>query len=184
MLDVHILISKDTRPEWVGECLLSVHAAVEQAGYPVNVHTLPGVPGHIGRGRAAGYAMGSGRWKTYVDDDDYLPLHAFKALGQYLDSEVAVIFPREQVEQNGKLHSFTVPRHHLITYQADVVQLVNHEDWAAMGDVRLSQLARNDPRGFLELDDALYVNRVYYASRGRVLRKQHQHESARCRELK
>lgn len=184
MLDVHILISQDTRPEWVGQCLLSVHAAVEQAGYPVNVYTLPGVPGHIGRGRALGYAMGTGQWKTYVDDDDYVLPHAFKVLRPHLDSDVAVIFPREHAEQNGKLHPFTIPCHHLITYQADVVQLVNHEDWAAMGDVMLSQLARRDPRGSLDLDDALYVNRVYHASRGRVLRRQHQHEMARCRELK
>jgi hypothetical protein len=58
MLDVHILIHPDTPRDWVTQCLDSVHEAADSAAYPVAVHTLPAVLGHIGQGRAQGYALG------------------------------------------------------------------------------------------------------------------------------
>lgn len=170
MLDVHILISKDTRPDWVSQCLSSVREAIEKADYHIEMHVLPGVPGHIGKGRAKAYALGSGRWKTYVDDDDYVLPNAFVDLGKYLDKDVAAIFTCEQTEQNGKIHTFVTPEHHLQVYRDDLVHGYDHH-LPSMSDVWCRELAKKDPRGFLSVDDVTYVHRVYYDSKARVMRR-------------
>lgn len=181
MLDVHILVSNDTRPEWVGQCLQSVHEAIAATSYPVNLFVLPGVPGHIGKGRAAAYAEGNAKWKTYVDDDDFVLPNAFEVLKPHLEKDLAAIFTAERVWQNGKLHPFVQPEHHLQVYRSDLVRGYDH-DMACMSDVWCRELAKKDPRGYLILDDAVYVHRVYWDSKARKLRRQNNGEVARLQE--
>ncbi len=182
MLDVHILTMPDTRRDWQDQCIASVELAASLADYPVHVHVMPGVPGHIGRARANGYAAGSAPWKTYVDEDDYVRPNAFKVLGAHFDSDAVAICPRESVEQNGRLHGFTVGRHHLIAYRADFITAFPHADWVCMGDVMATVQANKAPGGVLDIEDALYVHRVYYASRARNLRRANRHEAGMVRE--
>lgn len=175
MLDVHILVSNDTRRDWVAQSLASVRDAISRANYPIEMHVLQGVPGHIGKGRAKGYSLGSAPWKTYVDDDDYVLPNAFVDLKKYLDKDVAAIFTCEHTEQNGRLHPFVTPEHHLQVYREDLVRNYDHH-LASMSDVWCRELAKRDPRGFLSVDDVTYVHRVYYDSKARVLRRANPHE--------
>lgn len=180
MLDVHILTMPSTPRNWAKQCISSVEEAI--ASTPgVHLHVIEGVPGHIGKGRAAGYALGTAPWKTYVDHDDYVLPHAFQKLLEYLDKDVAAVFPREHIEQNGRLHSFTRRRHHLQTYRADLVQSFDHAAWAAVGDVIMRRLAETDSRGVIEIDEPLYVHRVYMKSGGRILRNLHNTEVEKAR---
>lgn len=179
MLDVHILTLPDTRRDWQRQCIQSVQAAAQRAGYPVHVHVVPGVPGHLGQARAVGYEAGSAPWKCYVDDDDYVLPEAFEVLGRHLASGVAAIFPREYVEQNGRRHAHTVGRHHLWPVRADLAAAFPHADYPSMPDEALRQHAAADPRGVVDLHDVLYVHRIWAGQRCRALRKRHRDEVAK-----
>ena len=175
MLDVHVLVSNDTRRDWIAQSLASVRDAIERADYPIELYVLNGIPGHIGKGRAKAYALGSAKWKTYVDDDDYVLPNAFVDLKKYLDKDVCAIFTCERVEQNGRLHPFIQREHHLQVYRDDLVRGYDH-DLISMSDVWCHELAKRDPRGFLSVEDVTYVHRVYYDSKARVLRRANPNE--------
>jgi len=122
MLDVHVLVMAYTPAEIVAQCRASIEASAAQAGYPVAVHFLPGVVGHLGRARANGYAMGSYPYVTHVDDDDWLEPEAFAALADFLANGVeAVTTGENHVHAAG-----TVPapesRHHLAVFRREFVQ--------------------------------------------------------------
>ena len=51
-IDVHLL-TLDEPQHWREECLASL------AGAPIRLHLLPGIPGRVGRARAAGFARGT-----------------------------------------------------------------------------------------------------------------------------
>jgi glycosyltransferase involved in cell wall biosynthesis len=72
-IDVHIL-TVPGRDQWLQECLASL------GGQPVNVYTVPGVVGHVGRGRERGYRQGDSEWVSFVDDDDLVLPGAFDAM--------------------------------------------------------------------------------------------------------
>lgn len=63
MLDVHILTLPERR-EKLEACLASVRPT------RATVRVLPGVPGHIGRGRFEAFGGAQEPFVTYVDDDD------------------------------------------------------------------------------------------------------------------
>lgn len=175
MLDVHVLVSESTKKEWVDQCLMSVYQARDRADYPIRIDIVPGIPGHIGKGRAKAYAKGSAPWKTYVDDDDFLLPNAFVDLGKYLHLDKAAIFTREQTWQNGRIHPGTIADHHLQVYRSEIVRSYNHH-LTTMSDVWCRELAKRDPRGTLSVDDVTYVHRVYYDSKARVLRRKNPSE--------
>lgn len=175
-LDIHILMSKDTPEEWHRQCLTSISEAVKHATYPVEVHLVAGVPGHIGKARQAGYAQGNAEWKVYVDDDDYLLPNACIALAPHLDKDVAAILPRERPLQNGQMHGFTLARHHFQVYRADVPQAFDHTQWPSFGDVAMLHEALRDPRGVLDIEDEVYIHRVYLKSKARTMRRTHRWE--------
>ena len=165
MLDCHVIVSSDTPRAWVTQCLGSVEVAQAQAPFPVSLHVVPGVPGHIGRARATGYAQGSYPYVTCVDDDDYLLPHAFAALADALQERPDAIFTRELVVQNGK----TMPgwqRHHLAAYRRDV--LIDFEPWPcndAMAQIRAVEHGR-----VVDITRPGYVHRLYGDSKARRLR--------------
>ena len=49
-------------------------------GQPVNQYWLPGIPGHVGRAREAGFARGSAPFVAYADPDDRILPGTFAAL--------------------------------------------------------------------------------------------------------
>lgn len=174
MLDCHIIVSADTRRDWVTQCLDSVREAADRAGYPVAVHLVDGVPGHIGMARAAGYAMGSHPYVTCVDDDDYLMPHAFAQLLYPMRDGVPAICTPEVTEQNGQ-RRFGLAQHHLIAYRREV--LIDHTPWPCCGDV--AQLAAVPIRH--TLDRPAYVHRLYGDSKARVMRRANPNELERAR---
>jgi hypothetical protein len=173
-LDVHVLLH-NSNPDWLAQCQASIDEAVGNAGYLVNVRYLDGESGHIGRGRAKGYALGSGQYVTYVDNDDYLLPHAFCALAEPLSKNPTAIFPNEYTLQNGQLR-LGASRHHLAIYRRD--QIIDHALWRVCGD--LAQVRAVPEKHVIEISKVLYVHRLYQSA-GRILRRDHHDELRRAR---
>lgn len=138
--------------------------------YPVHVHVVPWVKGHIGKARANGYAQGSQPFVTYVDDDDYVLPHAFSAMSKAIESGADAIFPDEQTWQNGQIRA-GAKRHHLAIYRRSM--LIDHAQWKVCGDLQQSVVAGKGH--CIDLPEALYVHRLYLSG-GRQLRRNHPEE--------
>lgn len=164
MLDVHVIVSHDTRPEWVAQCLASVATAAEHAGYPVAIHRIDGVPGHIGLARAAGFAAGEHPHCTFVDDDDYVAPEAFAALAPALALNPHLAFTSEVLLQNDKAAGVARMHHLAIVRREDAAAHPWH-NFADGGEGKLyAQLGAP-----LLIDAPVYFHRLY-RSKGRALR--------------
>ena len=167
MLDCHIIVANDTPEAWLAQCLDSVQDAIDRAGYPVALHLVPFVPGHMGQARAAGYARGSYPYVTCVDDDDYVLPHAFAALAEPLAKQPDAIFPRQYHLQNGK-RCIGLQRHHLAVYRRDVV--MDLSAWPCCEDMVQRAHALKYPH-IIDVEQPLYVHRLYTTSKARTLRR-------------
>jgi hypothetical protein len=78
-IDVHLL-TLDEPGHWREECLASL------AGAPIRLHLLPGIPGRVGKARAAGFARGTLALVSFVDPDDRYEARAFAHLADALDA--------------------------------------------------------------------------------------------------
>lgn len=165
MLDVHILVSHDTRPEWLAQCIGSVRIAAALADFPIDVHEVPAVIGHIGVGRTAGYKLGSHPYVTCVDDDDYLLSHAFSQMTDAIKSGFQAIFTPEFTLQNGHMRT-GLKRHHLVAYRRRDA-LINHDLWPSCGDLAQINSIGADA---IDLECPAYVHRLY-TSKARVMRR-------------
>lgn len=183
MLDVHVLSTPSSNKAWYYECMRSIEDAVRLAGFPVNVYEVGGIPGDLASARKLGYSKGDSKWKTFVDDDDFLLPHAFLSLRKYLDLDVSAIFPLEVVQQNGRLHGYTQGRHHLPLYTRDFLASVDFSKWVSLIDIAMKEQALRDDKGFLDVDEVVYVHRVYSNSSARVLRKEALEEGDLLRSL-
>jgi len=167
MIDVHILIHPETPRDWVTQCLDSVQGAVDCAGFPVAVHTLSAVIGHIGQGRAKGYALGVHPYVTCVDDDDYVFSHAFVQMRDALERGVSAVCTPELIDRNGwNRNELGRSRHHLIAYRRDLI--IDHTQWPCCGDVAQMQRIGVDA---VDLPEPAYMWRVYTDSKARVMRR-------------
>jgi hypothetical protein len=175
MIDVHIILRTDTPLAWRQQCLESASKAAVMAGYPVFIHPVDAVAGHIGQARANGYAQGSQSFVTYVDDDDYLLPNAFAVLNDALASTPDAIFPAELALQNGQFCDGP-QRHHLAVYRRD--QLIDHTAWVVCGD--LAQMTAASKGTCIDVPERVYVHRLYQ-SPGRALRREHHEELRRAR---
>lgn len=173
MIDVHILLHPDTPYAWSRLCLSSVRIAIKNAGFPVELHTLAAVLGHIGRGRAQGYAMGNYPYVTCVDDDDFVLPHAFAQMRDALELSPSAICTPEILLQNDTFSPGRA-RHHLIAYRRECI--IDHAPWPCCGDVAQIHAVAN----WHDLLQPAYVHRVY-ESRARVMRRTHQDELERAR---
>jgi glycosyltransferase involved in cell wall biosynthesis len=169
MLDVHVLTGSAPKA-WLDQCLASIFEARGKAPFRVDVHVLAGEAGHIGRGRAAGYAMGTQPYVTFVDDDDYLLPDAFSAMNPAIDSGVTAICSTEILQFTAN-QVVGKSRHHLTAFRRD--QIIDHTQWAACGDVAQSMCIKGDA---IDLTEPTYVYRVYVDSPARLLRRAHPHE--------
>jgi hypothetical protein len=158
------------------ECIESVYAACDHAGFPVAVHIIPGINGHIGEARAAGYRLGNHPYATYVDDDDWVMTNAFEQMIKAIWSGVPAIFSPEKTIQNGQIRSGE-DHHHLIAYRRDV--LIDHTPFVVCGDLKQMKHAEMYP-GTVTLQVPTYIHRLYQSA-GRVLRRQHHDELRACR---
>jgi len=173
MLDVHVLTMPCTPPEWVAQRRASIAAAVAAAGFPVCVHEVDGEHGHIGRGRARGYALGVQPYVTYVDCDDYLLPDAFAALANALAAGHDAVAPGETTEQ-GSVRRQSLRPHHLICYRRGIANAFDHAAWRVCGDLALA-----NQTDIHQVPGHGYVHRLY-ESPGRLLRRQHQPELMRA----
>lgn len=108
LCDVHILTLRG-REQWLAHGLTSLKDE------PVTLHLLPGIPGHIGRGRAKGFSLGSSEYLMSVDDDDWVEPGVIAKLLTLLAAqgpEVCGVFAQDRVvDQRGRtLGVRTVPR--------------------------------------------------------------------------
>lgn len=78
-IDVHLL-TLDEPTEWREACIASL------AGAPIRLRLLPGIPGHVGKARAAGFARGTLPLVSFVDPDDRYDAGAFAHLADALDA--------------------------------------------------------------------------------------------------
>lgn len=171
MLDVHVLVMDYTPREWVEQCRDSIDVAIERAGFPVFAHFIPGIPGHIGKARAAGYSLGSQPYATYVDDDDYLLPDGFRVLKSALESGASAIYGRELQLQNGHLRPHS-GRHNLMVTRRDM--LIDSRAWVGCPDI-----AQRQTDG-VDVMEPGYVYRVTPKSRGRALARSNPDEYARA----
>ena len=167
MIDLHILISRDTPERWVDHSLDMAMRAVTRASVPVTFHVLDGEPGHIGRARARGYAQGSAPYVTFVDDDDWLDADAFTGLADVLALNPPAVLCRETLWQNGQSKPGSAG-HHLTIVRRD--KLIEHERWACCGDVAQNVAAAKDPLS-VAVDGFRYHHRLYEQSKARVMRR-------------
>lgn len=175
MLDVHVIVSPFTRKEWVEQCLASVREAIAVAGFPVQLHLPPYVPGHVGQARAGGYTMGDFPYVAHVDDDDYVLPHAFLQMREALESGVSAVCTPEITLQNGRFRP-GLARHHLIAYRRDT--LIDHSAWICCGDFVQVHSIGSDA---VDLEKPAYIYRVYGESKGRNLLRNNATELEKAR---
>lgn len=114
MIDVHVLTHSGTRPEWLARCLASLR------GEPCATHVVVGDEGHLGRGRARGFALGARPFVTFVDSDDYVLPGVMAACASELRQHRAVV-TQEWIEAFGVRRKRPAQRHHLAVYRRDDV---------------------------------------------------------------
>lgn len=153
-LDVHILIHPATPKDWVTQCLDSVHEAADRTGFPVAVHRLPAVVGHIGQGRAKGYALGVQPYVTSVDDDDWVAPDAFAVLGDALVAGPAAITTTCMAHQNGCQWTLA-SRDNLRVFRRDVAAFAPLADWPVYDGPMMLAHAR-------AAGDVLHVGKAVY----------------------
>ena len=103
-IDVHLLTMNEP-PEWREACIASLDGA------PIQLHVVPGITGHIGEARAAGFAAGSLPLVSFVDPDDLYEPSAFTQLADALDArpQAVMVYTDEALtDENG--HDIAVRR--------------------------------------------------------------------------
>ena len=77
--DTHVILLPDTQKEWWQACRQSME------NEPIRIHEVEGAPGHIGKGRAKGFALGDSPYVSCVDPDDLVVPGAFAACIEALE---------------------------------------------------------------------------------------------------
>lgn len=176
MLDVHVLTLIDTPPEWVAQRRASIDAAVAAAGYPVFIHEVPGIVGHLGEARRAGYSVGVQPYATHVDHDDYLPVDAFVMLAPLLGVVDAITTGETLLNEAGETCDMSLAKHHLAVFRRTAMAAIQYDRFKHFPDqFLLAKLpATHIPR-------CGYVHRIYMDSLSR--RQRHAHASEAAEEM-
>ncbi len=176
MLDVHILVMDYTNADWLEDCRKSVAVAAAEAGFPVVIHELPGVIGHMGRARAAGYARGAHEYVTHVDDDDFVRPEAFAILRDAMERGEKAITTGEVRRFEPASVEVQTPEatHHLAVYRRDALSILQYDAFRFYPDQYI--LSRFVPR---HIPVCVYVHRVRDDSGSRNLRRAHAIEAQR-----
>lgn len=171
MLDIITTVSDHTPVAWVQESLQSVRIAAEHAGFPVNLITVPGVPGHIGQAMMNGMAQATSEYVAWVDDDDFVLPNAFRCLRQHLDPDHPSQRPYDAVcarEIHLLANGRFLPhygRHHFTAYRRSIVSRLDLTPYPSHPNALMHKMC---PRVAHELS-WVYVYRIYL-SQGLALR--------------
>lgn len=179
MLDVHVLVMDYTPQAAVDRCLNSLVVAVDAAPFPVHVYVLPGIEGHLGKARTAGYALGSSPYVTHVDDDDAVRPEAFSVLAEALEAGFDAITTGEfHLTDDGKITPAPESRHHLAVVKRSIVQRAGLDRFRFFPDqYLLSRVIAH------HLPVCVYDHYIHRDSGSRQQRRAHPEEAARERAM-
>lgn len=176
MLDVHVLVMDYTPVEWVDRCRASIEVAASRAGFPVAAHFIPGILGHLGNARAAGYAIGDHPYVTHVDDDDWLEPDAFACLAEHLHAGVDAVTTGEShvFFPSGKVTHAPECKHHLAVYRRDVLATIGYSAFRFHPDQYI--LSRVTP---IHVPQCVYNHQVNVNSGSRLQRRRNRDAARR-----
>jgi glycosyltransferase involved in cell wall biosynthesis len=133
MIDVHVLHLPSENKQWAQICADSLISPV------INVHHINGINGDLYQSRKNGYTLGTSRYVSFVDPDDYVHAGAFEsclaALEQnnhkavytnsyLLDEHTGIIkkFFSENVKWSREFHCYDmIPVHQLMVFDREIV---------------------------------------------------------------
>lgn len=174
MLDVHVLTLQGVPQAWIDQRRASIEEAVANAGYPVVVHEIKGISGHLGRSRKAGYALGVHPYVTHVDHDDYVTPDAFAALATVLAAGVdAVTTGETRLYENGTQVDRPDDRHHLTVYRRELLGPIQYDRLSIFPDQFI--LSQFTP---VHVPCCVYVHRLWTLSASRRQRAARAKEAA------
>lgn len=154
-LDVHVLYLPTNNKVWFEQALDSIEKAKSRCSLDVNVFVLEGVRGHIGRGREAGYALGTGQYVTYVDHDDYIKEDALCTIEPFLREEYTAVFPGETiVDAEGTVLREALRPHHLCVYKRACMPPIDFSAYPL--DVDLQIIRAFTGKGAVAIQKSLY----------------------------
>lgn len=143
MIDCHILVSSSTPKEQVDRCIDSVQAAIAACAYPVELHILPGQEGNIGQARRTGFGMGTNKYVTYVDDDDYVDVDIFSSIP--IDTDADGYSTGERIIHDGKVLAEAVDRrHHLAVFKRSLVDASKYYILPYLSEVYLMETIKTE----------------------------------------
>lgn len=125
MIDVHILTLDSERKDWLEQCLASL------VNEPIDLHVIEGTIGHIGDGRARGFAIGEHPLVSFVDPDDYVLPGGFAACENYLNDhhECEAVGTHEFIFVEGKnisrCRESKTPHHLIVFRRSSINQWIN-----------------------------------------------------------
>jgi hypothetical protein len=174
-LDVHVLVSHTTYKPWQARCFRSIGVAKALAGFPVAVHLIPALQGHLGIMRYQGYRKGTAPYVANVDDDDYITPDAIAVLREGLLANADAIFPQEWM-QSCEIKGDSVnegpltkgrQRHSMKVFQRR--HLIDHRSWVWASDVAQMVYLNTLPH-LIDIARPTYVWRVNQQSNSMPLR--------------
>lgn len=174
MLDVHVLVMDYTPVEWVDRCRASIDVAASHAGFPVASHFIPGILGHLGHARDAGYSAGSHPYVTHVDDDDWIEPEAFACLAEHIRAGVDAITTGENLVHASAVVPAPDSRHHLAVFRREFIDRLGYDRFRFYPDQYL--LSMCDP---VHIAACVYNHRIDMDSGSRRQRRANESEALR-----
>lgn len=162
MLDIHILTLPGLPEEWIKQRRDSIEAAVAAAGFPVYVHEVEGIDGHLGRSRKKGYSVGSQPYVTHVDHDDWIREDAFAVLKKYLEEGVEAITTGEVLVRGSSHMESPKDKHHLAVYKREWLHSQPYDRFEFYPDQFLVSRAKS-----IHVPECVYFHRIEADSHSR-----------------
>lgn len=173
-LDVHILKMSYTPEDIWSKCISSVEAAKLNAGFPVNIHVVDGIYGHLGASRKRGYDAGTAPYATHVDDDDWVDDDAFRCLAEHMQQGVRAITTGERLIYADRISENVKSKHHLAVFSRKVLDEVTYEAFKYFPDQYL--LSKVAP---VHIEQCVYNHRISMESGSRRARRNNSIEADR-----
>lgn len=167
MLDVHVLTLPGLPEEWIKQRRDSIDAAVSAAGFPVYVHEVDGIDGHLGKSRRKGYAEGAQPYVTHVDHDDWVREDAFAILLPHMEAGARAITTGEvQVMSGGSEVPAHDARHHLAVFERSWLWRQQFDRMKHFPDQYLLKVAGDSEH----ISEGVYFHRISEGSASRRAR--------------